>query len=241
MTARTLCVAAAVALLLGPPPGAAQGIAEPWRGRLSEIERARRDGRYQAVETAAADLALEMAQRLPAGETGRRTLALTLTYHALAAVLLKRQDDALWSWHIAQNLNPALRTEPIPASWGDAGAWLAAHRLRRPGVFDGAVDAPVGTAEPSVAPPGGGNRERLADGLEVEAVVDPEGRVHSPVVVAGGDSPGKVYSALSSLRQKRFEPAIEDGRPVAAILKLSIPAETEARVDASRPAAGGIE
>ena len=222
-TVHTLIVATFVALLLWPPSAAAQ-IPEPWRGRLSDIERARRDGRYETVMAAAGALAEDMAQRLPAGEAGRRALALTLTYHAIGAVMMKRPDDALWSWQIAQNLNPALRTAPIPKSYGDAGAWLAARRLRQPGVFDGAVDAPSQAAVPSVAPSTalseGGEREGLEDALEIEAVIDREGRVQAPVVVGGGESPGQVYSALSNLREWRFEPAREAGEPVPMLYRI---------------------
>ena len=222
MTTRALVVA--VALLLCPPPLAAQGIPEPWRGRLSEIEQVRLTGRYQTAEAGARVLAEEMAVSLPAGESSGKLLAMALTFQALAAVELKRYDDALGAWQLAQNLNPRLRTAPIPESYASAGDWLAARRLRLVGTLPEGAGAPSSAATPRGTPSIELSEENYLQwrghAMTVEVVVDREGRAHSPVVIGGAENPGKVYFLLSSLSSWRFEPARVAGEPVPALFRI---------------------
>ena len=50
---------------------------------------------------------------------------------AVAEAGLGREDDAVWHWHIAQNLAGAALSDKTLASFGKAGALLVRHPLRR--------------------------------------------------------------------------------------------------------------
>ncbi|MCP3958412.1 MAG: hypothetical protein GY719_11215 [bacterium] len=200
---------------------------EPWRSRFGQIDADLRGGRWQAAASAAGQLAERMARLFPASPAGRGMVAMALTMQAVAESESGRREEALWHWQIAQNLNPGLRQAPLVEVFGEAGAWLEARPLRAAGILDSPLP-PAGaeTTQPaplSVPPPEPPRELRDAwssEVLEIEVVVDAGGEIRSPVVLRGGELPGKVYFSLVALERWRFRPALACGEPTAVLLRL---------------------
>ncbi len=223
------------------------GIPEPWRGGFEQIESDLVAGRWQAAAGAAGRLADRMARLFPANPTGRVLVASALAMQAIAEAESGHQDRALWHWQIAQNVNPDLRLARMD-TLGETGAWLEARRLRAPGTLDGGSRPaevervpPAPLSAPPPEPPAELRPAWKSERLEVEVIVDAEGRVRSPVVVGGGELPGKVYFALAALERWRFRPALAAGVPVDALLRLDgMEPRTLGFVVARSPALGPV-
>ncbi len=211
------------------PSGESQGppLPEPWRSGFEQIESDLRAGRWQAAGSAAARLAERMATLFPASPAGRVMVASALAQQAVAEAESGQREDALWHWQVAQNLNPGLGEASLAEAFGEAGAWLETHRLRVPGTLDAAptpADAEVTPPAPLSVPypevPPELRSAWTSDSLDIEVVVDSDGRVRSPVVLGGGELPGKILFGLGTLRQWRFRPALADGVPTVSLLRL---------------------
>jgi len=152
---------------------------------------------------------------------------------AVAEAGLGREEDAIWHWHIAQNLDRAALSEKALATFGKAGELLARNPLR------GVDQAPPGwTVLRTVDPAGDVRPERKREGevpplsaevgqlaapksLEVQVVVDAAGRLREPVVIAGG-VPGMIWETLEGLRSWRYEPARRGDQAVAVFRALTL-------------------
>ncbi len=216
-------------LTLIPPPVAAdtsdlQGIPEPWRSGFKRIESDLDAGRWQDGAHNAGQLAERMARLFPASPTGRVMVGSALAMQAIAEVEAGRRDEALWHWQVAQNLNPELQRAPFAEAFGETGAWLEVHRLRSPGSLKvpaaAATTPPAPLSVPVPKPPAELRQAWRSKPLEVEVVIDSSGQVRSPVVLDGGELPGKVYFGLAALKRWRFRPALAGGEPTAALMRL---------------------
>ncbi|HEX9945863.1 MAG TPA: energy transducer TonB [Thermoanaerobaculia bacterium] len=181
-------------------------------------------GEWEAARTAA----LEQIQK------DRKTLfapylAGAVARLALAEAGLGREEDALWHWHIAQNLDRAVLSEGPLAAYGKAGELLARHPLRW------RDEAPAGwTVFPARAVRPGrkleGELPKLSadvglvsapKSLKVQAVIDAEGRLREPLVISGG-VPGMIWEVLEGLRGWRYEPARQGDQAVAVFRELTV-------------------
>lgn len=207
---------AAVTLLFASPLAAASA-ADP----IAAIDAKLRAGEWSAAhELAQAQLDTARGSLYPS------YLASVAARLAVAEAGLGQAEDAVWHWQAAQNLDrDALPAETL-ASFGEAGALLSRHRLRRLG------EQPTGTTvyradeaghalrlprKLSGDPPALSARVSqlpVPKAFRVEAVIDAEGRLREPVVVGGG-APGVIWEGLEALRNWRYEPAVEGGKPVA--------------------------
>ena len=210
-----------------------------FKGRMAEAEAHLAAGCWATADQLADDLIEDLIQRLPATAEERNFLALPVTYKAIAAAAEERRDDALWWWATAQNLAPEFRRLPLP-DYGPPSALLAGERLREAGVVpDGVFALPAeplaeGITYPAplvvpVARPSADLARSPAfaaylwrsDEIDIEAVIDVEGRVKAPVLMRG-ELPGKIYLAFQALRGWRFAPVrAADGRPIAGLVVLS--------------------
>ncbi|HEX4965796.1 MAG TPA: hypothetical protein VF173_33615 [Thermoanaerobaculia bacterium] len=150
---------------------------------------------------------------------------------ALAEAGMGRQDDAVWHWHLAQNLDRSVLEGKELAAFGTAGEILARSPLRR------ADEAPRGlTVLPATDPevrPGrllAGPAPKLSaevaaigapKGLKLQVVIDPDGRLRDPVVL-GAEVPGVVWEVLEGLRSWRYEPARKGEEPVSVFRNVTI-------------------
>ncbi len=202
-----------------------------WQTTIDRVREKLLDGKWGAAERPARELTDEMALRLLPDAPSRGLLALTLTLRALAEAGLERQEDAIWHWHIAQNLDPGLRQTRL-SLYGTAGALLERHRLRLAGELPeelGGGPEAVGEEE-LTSPPGPVTVPALKapsslwsywsdDTFQVEVVIDQDGRIREPVVLRG-ELPGKIFLGLEALRSWRFEPARSGNEPVATLFVL---------------------
>jgi hypothetical protein len=158
---------------------------------------------------------------------------------AVARANLGEDEEAIWEWHVALNHERLRGRRELAgrdlASFGRAGALLAAHPLRA------AEEAPPGVElaelrpdrdfEPPAAPEGfaveplvnsGAAQERPAPVI-LEALIDSEGRLQQPVLVSGWSHPVVLQWALDNLRGAGpFHPARMAGEPVASLWHLEL-------------------
>jgi len=203
--------------LLTVSPLAAAAAADP----IAAIDAKLRAGEW----TAAHELALAQLD-IARGSLYPSYLSAVAARLAVAEAGLGRGEDAVWHWQAAQNLDRDPLSPETLASFGEAGAVLAGHRLRRLG------EQPIGTTVYRAEDPGRGlrlprklsgdpptlsaivSRLPVPKAFRVEAVIDVEGRLREPVVVGGG-APGVVWEGLEAIRGWRYDPALERGKPVA--------------------------
>ena len=218
----TFAVSAAVAA-----PPATDDATAAWQEALAAARADLDAGRFAAAEATLAAQLKPMEAGLRDGDGERRLFARALAL--LAAARAARGDDegAMPAWWAAQNLDPALGRRAV-AELGPAGRALAGHRLRRAGRVprgeprlrrrgggrrgggDGyAPPLPLAVPLPPLPPP------RWRGAVAIEVVIDAEGRVRRPVVLAAGAPPGVVYRQIEALAGWRFRPATDRGRPVA--------------------------
>ena len=234
MTSRLAFVLTSLALIAGQAVWAqrvwGQNVPEPWRSKLVAIEQDLQAESWEQAEAGAGRLVDEMVAQFGPGPTSSAVVAFALSLQARAAVGLEQFDDALWHWQLAQNLNPALRTAPVPASLGATGEWLASHRLRTAGSLTGGraeLEVEVGPLPidahcPQVPSDDNTKSSNQAYGeLEVEVLIDVDGQVRDPVVMQGDSHPADVVWGLSHLRQWSFRPARVGERPVATLQRIS--------------------
>jgi TonB family protein len=226
---KTRCVSAALCLAIALTPSLLA--AQPFEKWLLEQDARLRRGAWQEVQAPAQDF----VSRLRESEHEYGVLAEGLRVLALAEAGMGRTDEAVWHWQVAQNLRPEIELDP--AAYGEAGRLLAQHRLRRPdeppagmevvaaaGLGAGATpprkiagDEPVFTG--GLAPP------RIPKWVRLQAVIDTQGQVVAPVVLAGRLE-GVRWAALEAVRAWRFEPARREGKPVAVFLDITLPTRT---------------
>jgi hypothetical protein len=161
-----------------------------------------------------------------------RELAAALARLALAESGLGREEDAVWHWQEAQNLDREVLPKDRLASYGHPAEVLERHRLRALNEAPGGstvhrLDEPGNPVQPARKVQGESPKVSKALGevsvpkwLLLQAVVGEDGRLRDPVAI--GSLPGMVYDALETLRAWRFEPARRAGEPVAVFYELAI-------------------
>ncbi len=227
-------VAVVVELTVPFAPEAPADRVDAWRRRLDELDRTLPAADWAAAAPLAEALIDEIAAE--GGGGGSDLLAAAVTALALADAGRGRSDEAVWNWHLAQNLAVELRWADLSA-YGAAGELLAAHPLRRPGELTAGTPAPDGdepefgalrrTAgrDPAYPEPHGST-------VPLVEIVLRAGRPESPVVLSS-DPPAVVLAALRALREWRFAP--DSGRP--AVRTLSLPPKAPPGAPAPDPAA----
>jgi hypothetical protein len=220
-----LVCAAVMATMLG---AADEDTATRWHRTLVENQRRVQAAEWEAAYPVARDLVSELVAALKGGGAGRQLLAAAYCQRALAEAGLGRMEDAVWSFVIAQNLNPDFRVTPL-AAFGAAGEALEGHRL--PDSHGGVLDLerlelvpPLVVESPTIVFRAAPEILALFDRtMTVEVVIGPEGRPRDPIVRGVLDNPSPVALSLEALRAWRFEPAHLEGRAVACRVTLALP------------------
>ncbi|MDY7094041.1 MAG: hypothetical protein SX243_13820 [Acidobacteriota bacterium] len=110
-TTRKCCrigaLAGALALLLTllPAPSASASDSR-WQREIQEIDSKLDAERWESAHKQATKLLKEVARRLNGGNDAGKILGVVLTQRAVASIVLEREDEALWDFHLAQNLFP---------------------------------------------------------------------------------------------------------------------------------------
>ena len=195
-----------------------------------------RAGKWKAGLKHAQRLTETVLRRTWYGKELRRILSELALYQAVAEANLDRRDDAIWHWHVAHNLVPAMRRHDL-APYGKAGKLLYEVPLRTLG------EVPAGFVVPQALPGSGrlaGPRQPKMPGtptllnntgaaiegsgnFQAEVLIDERGRIQHPVVTSDHLHPIVIYASLEWLRQiPPFKPARFDGEPVDSLDRVTI-------------------
>ncbi len=197
------------------------------RQRIEGIDGHLRQGEWEKARTASK----EMIELLRESFLGRE-LAAALARLALAEAGLGREEDAVWHWQVAQNLDREVLPKEKLSAYGQPAKILEGHRLRElneapAGVTIHRLDDPKASVQPARKVQG--KNPEISKGLSevsvpkwllLQAVVGESGRLRDPVAI--GSLPGMVYEVLETLHTWRFEPARQAGEPVAVFYELAI-------------------
>lgn len=215
--------------------------------RLAELDDRLRSREAQAVHAEIQKLVAELRESESEPQNALRAVGLRTL--ALAEAGMGRRDEAVWHWQVAQNLQPDLALDA--AAYGEAGAFLAQHKLRRRN------EAPAGIEAVAVSDLGAGSTPprkvagdepvvpaflegaRALHWVRLQAVIDSRGLVVEPVVLAGR-SKAMQWAALEAVRAWRFEPARREGQPVAVFLDIFLPSRVERPLAEIVPLAGEL-
>ena len=236
----TVLLAVGLALLTGGEAlaGRAGLDAGKWWAEVEDVDAKLRAGKWKAGKRAAGKLAEDVLLSSWHDRELRRVLAELAFHQAAASANLGEKDDAVWFWHMAQNVDPKIRDKDF-APYGEAGKLLREFPLRRKGqvpptfrvvrsVYGRRFTRPVVPKDwsPTIPRNPGVANERSGD-VHVELIVDRHGQPHHPVILTPDNHPVLVYGMLESLRtMPRFEPARDSGEPVDSLFKYVISPRT---------------
>jgi TonB family protein len=221
------------AFLIVAALGAPARAAGPFAAWNRDLQKAIHD-----LETGSSKEAAKILDRLlqvyvqEAGPTGanERNLGTLLLYRAIAEQDLGRIEDARWDLDLAKNFLPGIAEFDL-GRFGAAGTEIHDYARTEPDLPEATPDpAPAGQ---EVTPPRvkkhvrpnytfGGRVFKTQGELEVEVVIDKQGRVSHPKVIRKLSNPALSYAALEALRRWEFEPATLDGRPVQVFYDLTV-------------------
>lgn len=233
--ARSLVGAVSLAVFLvssASPAAVAQAANDPteaWRRELLRIGRQISAEEFEAAESAAIELAGEMADQIVGGAGAAMPLAMVTTYRALAVAGQGRRAEAIWHWQVAQQLFPQV-SEIDLAAFGPVGGFLAVHPPRadphrRPLDRTGEVEAgfvpPRRLESPLPDFPDGRAFRGLTVDVVVQVVVGVDGLPRQPLILRTNGEPTLVWATLEALREWRFEPARRGGEPEPALYRLT--------------------
>ncbi len=217
-------------LLQVAPVRAENEVVARWFKRLEAAEADLLSGKFKAAKRIATGVRDDMLNRLGPGDDAGYVLGAALVYVALADAAEGRVEDALWYWHVALGLHPALADTALDR-FGAAGALLRDHPPRTPLLpIEDDPDAPIGAVvEPPVVKksprpkyPAGALQFRSSGPLVVQVVIGPDGSVSSPVIVQPLPAPTLAYAALDAVRRWRFEAGRLNGQPVEVFYTLTV-------------------
>lgn len=186
-------------------PADSRGV-EEWAATLDQTSALLRDAHFDEARTRLERLKRSMLERIGPGEPADRLFAIVLGQLAVAQAGSGRRDEAIWSWHIAQNIFPAVRDVDL-SGYGAAGEILTNNILpARPEKCPPKRASPP-TLRKRVEPdyPEGARQFRSSGIVIVQVRLEDDGRLSEPHVLTAIAAP-ITYAALDALRRWRFEP-----------------------------------
>jgi TonB family protein len=235
-------VAFSLALLVWAPASEATLLAE-WREPLQEAETLVKDAHYEEAERKTRKIAKKIGDSAGAGNTVAATLATAIVLRSLATVGMGDEEYGIWLWHTALNILPEMKNLDL-ASYGPPGMVLAenpleeAEELAEKGQWatekdeirparkveeeNDEVIPPKVYKRKKVVYPRGARAFRNTGKMQVQVVLDADGKPHSPLITDKAPAPSLAYSVLETIRQWEFEPARLDGEPVPVYYTLTV-------------------
>jgi len=199
--------------------------ADPLIARLGESATELKKGDYAKALKIDERLIRDMLNELGPGDAEAKWFSVAVLHRALALAGLHRDDDAIWYWHVALNLYPAIEQSDM-SMFGAPAAFLKRHPLvaeppdRRPVSMDEHPPKAVKRTEPLYPL---GMRVFHETGIVIlRCVIDESGNVRDVELKKGLPGATLSYAAMEALRQWKFEPATVDGKPVPVVFNLTI-------------------
>lgn len=224
------------AALLFAAPLLAMGKAqpEPWplpervRSGLAEVDRLLGNREWEPARNRLQGL---LAAEIAGNDQLSNAVGACVSRLAVAEAGLGSSEDAAWHWRMADHFDGSTLSARELAQYGAPGEQLAKIHRREPGAAPAGLKVhPLG-GEAGLQPPRRTAGEaldlrRLQTGspplwMQVELIIDAEGRVREPVVLAA-NSPYLAFEVLQAVRTWRYEPARREGQPVAVFLELTV-------------------
>ena len=207
-------------------------VAEQFAQRLREIDESIADGSARRAYGRADSLVRDMANQFVSGEGVGEYLGSALVLRAIAAHKRGWEREALWDWHVATQLFPALVEHPLSA-YGETGPFLKSHPVpadehpdtdltkeRSPASIEG-LEPPKVKVQPKVHFPRG--QHGLAPVVvDLAVIVGTDGRPRAPKILQADGALPQVCMALDSFRKWVFEPATLNGKPIEAFYTLTV-------------------
>ncbi len=233
---KPVAVLGLLALLAAPAlaaaPTATNSYARLWAERARDIDENLGRGEWEKARRRAERLLDDMTQSIVSGEDVGAALASVLTYLAVAEAGVGDLRAALWDWQTAQQLFPdAARfdlakfgdvTKPLTASPPHTFEEPSADVLDRSGVDPGAVTAPEKLKTPLPKFPEAKRQQETEVSVLVQAIVDTDGSVESPVILESKGELTMVLASLQAFKRWRFKPSTYQGRPVRVFYTLTV-------------------
>ena len=105
--------------------------ADPFISRLGDSATALKSGDYAKAPKIDERLIDDMVERLGPGDAESKWFAVAVLHKAVALAGLGRNDDAVWYWHVALNIYPAI-AESDMSMFGAPAEFLKQHPLAPP-------------------------------------------------------------------------------------------------------------
>lgn len=223
-------LALALFLVLAATP--AIGKQSEYWPEVEAIDAALLRGKWKPARKQARKLAETVVKNNWNGIELEQILAELACQQAVALANLGDKRDAVWYWHIAQNLDARIFNKDL-APYGEAGRLLREFRLRSPGKVPRSFrtyphdgnDRPPGLGElpiPRILTNTGATIDRPGS-FAVELVIDEQGAMHQPVVISSSLHPIVIYFVLAAMLDfPDFKPARYEGEPVDCLYDLTI-------------------
>lgn len=201
-----------------------------WTKMLQEAEAALKAGKGKNTEKISRLLARDMMDDILFGESAGQWLGTACLMRALGAAQQGKVEEAIWYWHVAQNLYPTVSGYDL-SPYGRAGEILMMNPLRPasfgelPRTDDEAsvgITPPNATFAPFAVYPYATTDLQAELRIPVECRVDRDGRLSHPLVASGDWGPTFAYAVLDGLRAWKLEPAQRDSEPVAVLHRLVV-------------------
>jgi len=226
MTRPRLLFATALLLL------STSAFAQNWRGLLESTADDLQAQRYSRARRTSIKLINSMMDNLNTGQAAAYTMGLTVAYRAVAEAGLGNYSEADWYRHVALAMSPQIAQLDVN-QFGGAGAWFAARESEAsPPMASSSADDPPASPSARQDPictfkrlpkyPLGAVLGKVSAPVIVHVLIDSDGTVRHPTIVAQALAPTLVYAATEAVKQWQFQPATIDGKPCPIEFDLTV-------------------
>jgi TonB family protein len=166
----------------------------------------------------------EMGEYYVSGDATTRFFTIAVVHKALALSGLGKQDDALWYWHLAVSLYPAMLGSDM-ADYGKAGEFL---KQNPPGELRVMVPRGAKITPPSITKqtepkfPSQTLNAQVEGPIVIDVVIGKDGKPRSPKVIDTLGAPMLAYATAEAVRQWEFSPALAGDQPVESRYRVTI-------------------
>lgn len=194
-----------------------------WTSLVKETQSLLEAGEAKRARRLLVPLLREVVEAERPSDDADARLAQVLTQLALAEAGDGATDEALWHWHIAQNVDRAVASSDL-SGYGNLGAALSANLL--PAAPEKCAQPPGASSSPTIRKrrepkyPKAAYTAASGGILIIQVEVDAQGRPVRPQLLRR--QPGAlVYSAMEALRDWRFKIKPNGGDvPVCVVFKF---------------------